>query len=107
MKPNGDEHDQDKGKPGGFQQHPPEWRREHLSKRLGGRVDHRRLPALVPAPWAPSLNKALLWRYRKHGEDEKRFSTRVTRVPWKTSQRLTSLYAMRRLSRRSFFASSA
>src|SRR5262249_10928493 len=82
MKANGEEHDQDERKPGGFQQHPPERRREHLSKRLDGRVDHHRLPALVPATWAPRLNKALLLRYRKHSGDEKRFSTRVTRVPW-------------------------
>src|SRR5262249_58888044 len=82
MEGDGDEHDKGKRRPGGFQQHRPKRRREHLSERFDGRVDHRRLPALVPAPWAPSLNKALLWRYRKHGDDGKRFWTCAARVPW-------------------------
>src|SRR5262249_36537291 len=82
MEGNGGEQGKGEPKPGGFEQHPPKRRREHLSERLDGRVDHRRLPPLVPAPWAPTLNKASLWRYRKHGDAETRFPTCIVRVPW-------------------------
>jgi hypothetical protein len=44
MKRNGEKHDHCERKACGFQQHPPERRREHLGECFGGRVDHRLHP---------------------------------------------------------------
>ena len=44
MKGNGEKHDHCERKACGFQQHPPERRREHLGERFGGRLDHRVRP---------------------------------------------------------------